>query len=126
MKAQSTFRKVLKTPTGLFGFCVIFFFFLLALPGYLVTPDATPQANNMHPEISLLKPGTSVNILKFRKDKIEEVGFFSKWIYGEPLQFEEVVVRDWKVEGDTLFYSELVNKVHALERRVSINSLGLE
>lgn len=105
---------------------MIVFFFLLALPGYLITPDSTPQANNMHPEISLLKPGSTVKFLKFKKKEVEEVGFFSKWIYGEPLSYVEVVVKNYSIKGDSLFYSEVLNKVHTVEKQVSISSLNLE
>lgn len=110
----------------MFGFCVIVFFLLLALPGYLITPDSTPQANNMHPEIALLKPGSKVHILKFKKEEIEEVGFFEKWIYGAPLNHTEVVVKDWEIRGDSLFYWEYLNKVHVLEKSIAVSNLLLE
>lgn len=106
----------MKTPTGLFGFCIIVFFFLLALPGYLITPDATPQANNMHPEIALLKPGTSVWVLKDNIKPEEKVGFFTKWIEGAPNNYDEIVLKKWWIKKDTLWYDEYVNKEHTIQQ----------
>jgi peptide/nickel transport system permease protein len=67
----------------MFGGFLILFTIAIALSGYLIMPDDSPNANEMHLEISTMPPGTKI------KFKVEEAGksninnsFINKWING--------------------------------------------
>jgi peptide/nickel transport system permease protein len=64
---------------------------LVAVLGYLVTPDKTPYCNDQHLEIALLPPGFSIYFMNIEKEPpVKKVGFFHKILYGQPVQFNSV------------------------------------
>lgn len=99
-------KAILKSPTGLFGVLVIVFFMILAIPGYLITPDSTSMANNIHVEVALQKPGSEVLFFKQRRTEVDKVNWISKWIKGTPNYYEEIAVHKWELRTDHLFIEE--------------------
>ncbi|MBR1627423.1 MAG: ABC transporter permease [Bacteroidales bacterium] len=57
-------KKFLKNPLAIASCSVIIFFTLIAVLGYLITPDQTPYANEQHLELGVKKPGFKVLMLK--------------------------------------------------------------
>ncbi len=93
-------KKIAKNRLGLFGLVFIALLVLLSVLGYLITPDATPKANDIHLEIALQKPGFRVDMLrKNEKDEVDDVGLLAKLINGEPSHYEWVPVA--QVKGDS-------------------------
>jgi oligopeptide transport system permease protein len=75
--------KLKKNKLAMFGGFLILFTIVIALAGYLIMPDDSPNANEMHLEISTMPPGTKI------KFKVEGTGksninnsFINKWING--------------------------------------------
>jgi peptide/nickel transport system permease protein len=80
---KRVFSKLKKNKLAMFGGFLILFTIAIALSGYLIMPDDSPNANEMHLEISTMPPGTKI------KFKVEEAGksninnsFINKWING--------------------------------------------
>jgi peptide/nickel transport system permease protein len=121
-------KAILKSPTGLFGVVVIVFFALLAFPGYLITPDSTSQANNIHVEVALQKPGSKILFFKQRKNEVKEVSWLSKWINGTPVYFEEIAVQKWELKDDHIYIEEFNgdDEVAGPEHIISLGKLGFE
>ncbi len=64
---------------------VILLTVIIALLGYLITPDATPFANTHILEIGTQKPGFKVNMLKVRKNEpFVHTPWYKKMISGAP------------------------------------------
>jgi peptide/nickel transport system permease protein len=91
--------KLKKNKLAMFGGFLILFTIVIALAGYLIMPDDSPNANEMHLEISTMPPGTKI------KFKVEEAGksninnsFINKWINGRESNFKYTPV----FETDTL------------------------
>jgi len=80
---------------------------LIALLGYLITPDPTPFANEQHLELGLKKPGFSVTGLDLRSDK-EPAAFnlFSQMIWGKKSKLHFIPVRSYFIKGDSVLYFE--------------------
>jgi len=57
-------RKITKNKLGLLGLIFITGLTIISLLGYFVIPDSSPNANDIHLEIALQKPGFSVDFLK--------------------------------------------------------------
>ena len=56
---------------------------IIALLGYLITPDSTPFANSQFPELSVKKPGFSVTMIRVRKNQSEiKTSFLQRMFYG--------------------------------------------
>jgi len=93
-------KKIAKNRLGIFGLVFIALLVLLSVLGYLITPDATPKANDIYLEIALQKPGFSVDMLcTSEKKAIEHVSFFTKLISGEQALYAFVPIS--KVRGDS-------------------------
>jgi len=93
-------KKIAKNKLGLFGLVFIALLVLVSLLGYLITPDSTPKANDIHLEIALQKPGFSVDML--RKSEVENadgVSVLTKIISGAPSAYEYIPVA--AVKGDS-------------------------
>ena len=56
-------RKITKNKLGLLGLIFITGLTIISLLGYFVIPDSSPNANDIHLEIALQKPGFSVDFL---------------------------------------------------------------
>lgn len=83
-----------------FIICVI----LIAILGYLITPDKTPNCNDQHLEISLRKPGFKVQMLNVVDNRgTEKVGFLRKMLYGQPALYTTIPIDRYTQRNDTLF-----------------------
>jgi len=80
---------------------------LIAIMGYLLTPDPTPMANNQHLELAKQKPGFSVLMLRLKWDREnEKPGFFGKMLYGKQSAYREIPVAVWHLEDELLIITE--------------------
>jgi peptide/nickel transport system permease protein len=69
--------------------------FLMAILGYLITPDQTPYCNDQHLEIALQPPGYSVYFMNTPKEPpVKNMGFFQKMLFGQPATDNSVPVLD--------------------------------
>lgn len=76
---------------------------ILAILGYLITPDATPFANSQHLELAAKKPGFSVTMLKVRKNQpADNTNFFRKMIYGKKSDYTYYPLYSWHFEGSNI------------------------
>lgn len=82
---------------------VILFAALVALLGYLITPDSTPFANTQNLEIAAMKPGFRVNMLLIRKaDESPECGIFHRLAYGCPSAYKAIPFQEYRFKGDRI------------------------
>ena len=81
----------------------ILFTSLVAILGYLITPDATPYANNQSLELATKKPGFSVLVLyrKLNKPKAN-ISLFHKMLYGAPKVSETIPIVSYKFVDDNI------------------------
>jgi peptide/nickel transport system permease protein len=78
---------------------------VIAISGYLITPDSSPYANDQHLELSLKKPGYSVWLVRLRDVSGEkEPGLLEKMISGKKETRAAVPVRVWKIVNSRLLY----------------------
>ena len=92
---------------------IIVFASLVALLGYLITPDQTPDVNLQFLELATRKPGFKVNMLKLRNNAPPKVtNIFNRMLFGAPSNFEEIPYSSYKIEGANLTiveYSDIKN-----------------
>jgi peptide/nickel transport system permease protein len=80
---------------------------VVAILGYLITPDQTPYANDQHLELGLKKPGFSVTFLPVRREKPgAPSSLLSTMIRGKRPEYNLVAISSWHVRGDSIFYRE--------------------
>lgn len=92
---QKALRRLLRNKPALFGLAVIAISILVALLGYILAPDSTPDANDQIPAVALKNPGFKVKILKIKKNRaIEQSNWFSKLLFGAPSEFDFVPINN--------------------------------
>jgi peptide/nickel transport system permease protein len=114
---QKALKKLVKNKPALFSFYFIVLVTLVAIAGYLITPDSSPYANEQHLEIAAQKPGFSVVMLKVSENVARDnCGLLKRWLYGCRGNYLKMPVSDWEFVGDSI-------KVTAFEPSLSGNPL---
>jgi ABC-type dipeptide/oligopeptide/nickel transport system permease subunit len=108
----SLFRRRLKKNKGaLAGIVVIALSFLLFIFAYVVSPDDSPYANTMIPEIGSRKPGFSTMLLKIKKERAtQQQGFFTRIINGKESNYNCLPITHHKHSGDSLIVQKFVDE----------------
>ena len=95
--------KLLKNKLALAGFFFIALTFLMALFGYLIIPDHSPMANEMHLELSTKKPFAKAQFLALRKNKIiTPVSFWSRLANGQESEFQYIPIQSYQFSDSTI------------------------
>lgn len=100
-------RKLLDNRPAVFGLIMILLFSLMALLGYLIMPDNTPNANNGAVQIRKKGPGFKAMFLKFRKNfQVENNGLLKRAVWGQEDFYTMIPVISYEISNDTIFYRE--------------------
>lgn len=92
---------------AMFGLIVIGLCMIMAVLGFSITPDSTPDANDQLLELSKKPPGFEVRMLQTRKNELShDVNFFYKMIYGEISNFRSIPFSDYHFEGNDIVIRE--------------------
>lgn len=103
-------------------------FFLIAVCGPLIRPDASPKANDQYLELARKSPGFQVDLLKLPKRSVEDVGFLHSFLFGFPKNYSAIPINSYEVKDDQLWVS-LFNEDPLEEERVEVfskNDLDLD
>ncbi|MBE9484585.1 MAG: ABC transporter permease [Bacteroidetes bacterium] len=80
---------------------------LIAILGYLITPDSSPMANSQHLELAKQKPGFSVMMLKVKGNREPAPrNIIEKMIYGKIPDHQYIPISGWKVENGIMQVTE--------------------
>ena len=108
---MSFFSRLLRNKAALCGMILIIVSLLLALSGYFIAPDPSPDANRMIPEIGSKKPGFTINLLRIRRDKqVQHSSLFNRFLHGTEEQYQYVPVTSWQLTGDSIRYEKFVDE----------------
>lgn len=112
MDQQPSFWKKLRRNKGaLFGLVAIAISLFVAVFCYIISPDSSPNANRMIPEIGSKRPGYYVNLLKVKREQAPPtVNFISRLLNGQPDQWQYIPVAGYSSKGDSLVYEKLVDE----------------
>lgn len=122
-------KRLKKNKLAMFGLFVIVVFTLISILGYLIMPDATPNANDMKAELQLKGPGFTVKMLKIRKDEpSHKSNFLDVMINGETPDFDTEPIQDYFFSDNDiiikLFTGELYNSKKA-QKGTTVKRLNL-
>jgi peptide/nickel transport system permease protein len=100
---KKAIRRLLKNKPAVLGLGLIVLSILVAILGYAISPDETPNTNNQLATIALKRPGFEVKMLKIRKNRfIEERGFGGKMLFGSESAHEFLPINNFTIEGDSI------------------------
>ncbi len=95
-------HKFKKNFWGVLSFTIILFYTLIAIFAYVLAPDDTKYANQMHISIHSQSPGFTVDLLKIATDNQESQ--FWDWWNGKTSKVEEIPFSEVKVENGIVYY----------------------
>ncbi len=76
---------------------------MVALLGYLITPDSTPYCNHQQLEIALRNPGFKVDLLQIRQEhEVPQVNFMRKMLFGQPALYRTVPISRYELFPDSV------------------------
>lgn len=97
-------RSLLSNPASLFGLGIILIATLVALLGYLIMPDQTPNANDGAVQIGRKPPGYTINLLKIRKNlHVPDRNVFHMLLYGQESPYVLLPFEEYYVEKANVF-----------------------
>ena len=97
--------KVKKNIPGIFGIFIILCSIVCAVFAYFIAPDKSPFANEMHLELSTLRPGTEVSFLHVPKDVSTSTSFIKQLVEGKVLNYKSIPVSTFTVSDSLVSYT---------------------
>ncbi len=104
--SQLALQKFKKNLWGVLSFWFIILVGLVSIFAYVIAPDDSQNANQMHLSIHSKKPGFKVEMLSIPSELENPQTFFSKLFLGTKNTDTEIPITNYKIENDELFYTE--------------------
>lgn len=97
-------RRFARNRMALVSLCVIALLTIIAILGYLITPDHTPHCNQQYLELAAQKPMSHATFLHTKLDApaSEQHGLLHRMCFGEPLSYKAQPIYQYHYEGDIL------------------------
>lgn len=99
-------QKFKKDFWGVFSFLVIIVIGLISVFAYVLAPDDSEYANQMHLAIHSKRPGFKVQILEISPTKKIHQNFFETLFFGRKNVGTEIPISSYFIDGSHLTYSE--------------------
>ncbi|SEO04292.1 ABC transporter permease [Mucilaginibacter sp. OK283] len=107
--SKRTWNAFKRNKIAMAGLVFITITLLVAILGYLIMPDNTPQANNMTIQLSIKKPGAKFMMLLMRKsEQVDTISFFNRMLFGQPSFYREVPITGYYFKQDSIHVSEYI------------------
>lgn len=102
---QMAWRRFRRNPLSIASLVVIGLFSLVALLGYLITPDHTPYCNQQYLELATLKPFSRATFLITGESPSSSTlrSPLSTLIHGEPLPYTATPIKEYRYARDSVF-----------------------
>lgn len=121
--SQQTWQRLKKNRGAVFGMVIIGIAIFISLFGYLVAPDASPNADLQTVEIQAKKPGYTQLFLKIPTTKNTTIGWFTILTNGEAENFRYLPISRYRIIGDSLLVNKYVDEDTSVLQIYSINLL---
>ena len=106
--AAFAWQRLRRDKLAMTGIGIIIFTIIIAILGYLITPDSSPDADTHIDEIGLKHPGFKCKLIRFKKNaEPHHTNFLSEMIFGKPNDFEYHAFVSYYYEGDEIVWKEL-------------------
>lgn len=119
--SYAAWQRIKKNKLAMLGCIIIGMCLTIAVLGYAITPDSTPDANNQLLEISKKPPGFKVKMLQVRKNEpSHKVSFFYKMLFGEQSDFRPVPLSSYSFKDENIICKEY-NTASKKETEIAFN-----
>jgi len=101
---QKALKKLVSNKPALVSLYFITLVTIVAVLGYLITPDSTPFANEQYLEIAACKPGFGVTMLKVTENDVKsDCRFVDRWLHGCQSPFKRLPISSWRFVNDSIY-----------------------
>lgn len=107
---KQLWKRLKKNKGALFGLLIIILSFFIAVFGYFIAPDNSPNADLQTVEIQAKKPGYTQNFLKLYTGNIDKSSLWSQLLNGKPLEYKLIPVTETKIKTDSITGLKLIKK----------------
>jgi len=105
-------RKLLANRLSVIGLLIIALFFLIALIGPFIRPDASPKANEQHLELARKAPGFQVKMLQLPNEfSSEEQSFFRKWLFGFAPKYRKIPIAKYELQSEGILIEKYTGNI---------------
>jgi ABC-type dipeptide/oligopeptide/nickel transport system permease subunit len=104
--SQLALRKFKKNFWGVLSFCLIVTIGVLSLFAYVIAPDDSPNANEMHLSIHSQRPGFEVQMLNIPSEIENRQSLVSKLLFGTQSSDLDIPISSYAIENNVLYYTE--------------------
>jgi ABC-type dipeptide/oligopeptide/nickel transport system permease subunit len=96
-------QRLLQNKPAMVGLGIILLAIVVAILGYAIMPDSTPNANNGLVQIQKKNPGFSTQVLRITKvNPAEDVNPLAFMLFGAPEDYSEIPIESYSFKGDSL------------------------
>jgi peptide/nickel transport system permease protein len=107
--SQRAWKIFKRNKLAMAGLVFITITLLIAILGYLILPDSTPQANTMLIQLSIKKPGSRFLMLRVRKTGcVDTVSLFNKMLYGQDDFYRSIPITGYYFSKDSIYADEYI------------------
>ncbi len=115
-------QRLKRNKLAMCGLFIIGFFMIIAILGYTITPDSTPDSNDQLLELSIKPPGFTVKLLKERKNEpLHNISLFSKMVQGEVSDYRSIPFSSYRFEGDDIVLKLYTGDAKKIAKEIKIN-----
>lgn len=119
----NVWRRLRKNKTAVFGLCIIILALIVALFGYVIAPDNSPNADFQTIEIQAKKPGYQQLFLKIPVQNAEQVSYTKQLISGKPAAYKLIPIASYQIMGDNLMINRFVDEDTSVAEQYSIKKI---
>ncbi|WP_100610067.1 ABC transporter permease [Confluentibacter lentus] len=119
---QLALQKFKKNFWGVFSFCFILLVGVVSVFAYVLAPDNSQYANQMHLSIHSKKPGFTVSMLTIPSGMDLDQNVFDKIFFGTKNADTEIPISSFAINKDTLSYTEYASDgLKGIEKAISLS-----
>lgn len=120
---SQTWQRLKKNKLAFAGLIIIILSLFVALFGYLIAPDHTPNADLQTVEIQAKKPGYTQLFLLLPDKKNNHASWIESFLFGKPAQFRYLPITGYTISGDKIFVSKFIDEDTTIQQTYSISLL---
>ena len=110
-------KKFKNNLTGIISFCFIVFIALTSTFAYIIAPDSSQYANQMHLSIHSKPPGFETLMLVEPNQYKKRQSFFNRFFFGDKYPDNETPISSYQIKGNKIFY-EIYNNSFNSEKKL--------
>jgi ABC-type dipeptide/oligopeptide/nickel transport system permease subunit len=123
--ASLALQKFKKNFWGVFSLCIIGCIGLISVFAYVLAPDTSKNANQMHLSIHSKPPGFKVQMLTIPSGIESKQNFLSKLFFGKTNTDSEIPIQSYEVKDTILHYVEYASDgLKGLEKQIELTQFS--